>query len=97
MTLRNKVHQRKAWVDREVTELIGATVASNLDENQKRFLNFVADHGEISVSDAQRLGNLTWPAAKKTLMALVKLGILRHDVRGHLERDPQARFRLNRD
>lgn len=97
VTLRNNVHQRKAWVDREVTQIIGATVARSLDENEKRFLNFVADHGEISVSDAQRLGNLTWPAAKKTLMGLVTLGILRHDVRRHLERDPQARFRLNRD
>ena len=97
VTLRNNVHQRKAWVDREVTEIVGATVARTLDENQKRFLNFAADHGQISVSDAQRLGNLTWPAAKKTLMGLVNLGILRHDVRKHLERDPQARFRLNKD
>lgn len=97
VTLRNNVHQRKAWVDGEVTDVIGAAVARTLDENQKRFINFVADHGEISVSDAQRLGNLTWPAAKKTLMGLVDLGILRHDVREHLERDPQARFRLNKD
>ena len=97
VTLRNNVHHRKAWVDREVTEIVGAVVARNLDERQKRFLNFAADHGQISVSDAQRLGNLTWPAAKKTLMGLVKLGILRHDVREHLERDPQARFRLKKD
>ena len=97
VTLRNNVHQRKAWVDREVSEMIGTAVASTLNENQKRFLNFAAEHGEISVSDAQRLGNLTWPAAKKTLMGLVKLGILRHDVRKDLERDPQARFRLNKD
>ena len=97
VTLRNNVHQRKAWVDREVTEVVGATIVGNLDENQKRFLNFVADHGEISVSDAQRLGGLTWPAAKKTLMGLVERGILRHDIRVELERDSQARFRLNKE
>ena len=97
VTLRNNVNQRKAWVDGDVTDLIGAVVARNLTENEKRCLNFVAEHGEVGVSDAQRLTHLSWPAAKKILVGLTEKGILRHDKRDGVDRDPQARFRLDRD
>lgn len=95
VTLRNNVDQRKVWVDQDVADMVGAMIAKSLTDNERRFLNFVAEHGEISVSDAQRLAGLTWPMAKKQLMKLVKRGILRHDIRENLDRDPQARFRLD--
>lgn len=96
VTLRNNVHQRKAWVDADIADLVGSMIAKSLNENEKRLLNFVAEREQISVSDAQRLTNATWPAAKKMLMRLTERGILRHIVRKHLNRDPQARFILNR-
>ena len=94
VTLRNNVHQRKAWIDRDVAEIVGAALAQTLGEDAKRLLNFAAEHGEISVSDAQRLLASTWPPAKGKLERLKVLGILHHDVREHLDRDPQARYRL---
>lgn len=96
VTLRNNVKQRKAWVDRDVADLVGSMLAKALTDKEKRLLNFVAERGEISVSDAQRLTDSTWPAAKKMLVKLAKRGILRHNVRENLDRDPQARFTLNR-
>ena len=95
VTLRNNVHQRKVWVDHDVTELIGSLLARDLGENEKRFVNYVAEHDEISVSDAQRLSHLGWHTAKKVLMRLVDRGILIRDGREDLDRDPKARFRLN--
>ena len=97
VTLKNNVHQRKAWVDRDVTELVGAILARRFGEVERRLVNFVAEHGEMSVSDAQRLLGGDWTAARRKLMKLVELGVLVRHARTDLERDPQARFRLNRD
>ncbi len=96
VTLRNNVHQRKAWVDVDVTEVIGTLLAQQLDENEKRFVNFIAEHGELNVTEAGRLSRLSWATAKKILMKLVERGILRHDRRRDIDRDPHARFRLNK-
>lgn len=94
VTLRNDIKQRKVWVDADVAELLGAQLAQQLTEDQKRCLNSVAEHGYINVSDAQRLTGKTWETAKKTLMSLVDKNILEHTHRDDLERDPKARFTL---
>lgn len=96
VTLRNNVDQRKAWVDQDVTDLVGAILAQSLTLDEKRLLNFVAEHGEISVSDGQRLLGGDWAATKKKLMRLVDKGILVRRARPELDRDPKARFVLNR-
>jgi len=94
VTLRNKIKQRKVWVDADVIEILGAQLAQELSEQEKRFINFCAEYGEISVSDAQRLTGMTWPAASKTLMGLVTRGILVHKHKQGVDRDPRARFKL---
>ena len=94
VTLRNNVHQRRVWVDKDVGDLVGSLIAKQLCDDEKRLLNFAAEHGQVGVSDAQKLLNCTWPAGKKKLVKLATMGILVHDVRKGLNRDPQARFRL---
>jgi ATP-dependent DNA helicase RecG len=94
VTLRNNIKQRKVWVDADVIELLGAQLANSLSENQKRCINFCAENGQISVSDTQRLTGMTWPAASKMLKQLTEQGILVHDHKKGVERDPRARFKL---
>lgn len=94
VTLRNNIKQRKVWVDSDVAEILGTQLAHTLTEDQKRCINFVAEHGEISVSDAQRLTGKTWQTARRALSTLVDRGILLHEHRKDLERDPKARFKL---
>ena len=91
VALRNNVKQRKVWVDSDVAQLIGASIAETLTEYQKRILNFAAEHGAISVSEAQRLTGLSWPAARKQLGTLAERELLLHEHRD-MDRDPQARF-----
>jgi transposase-like protein len=69
-----------------------------LTQDELRAINFVAEHGAISVSDLQRLTGRTWPSAKKLLMGLVDQRLLDHQIRTgpDIERDPQARFILRK-
>ncbi len=92
VVLRNNIKQRKVWVDSDVASLIGEKLAKTLSENEKRILNFAAEYGAISVSEAVRLTNSNWPATRKLLHKLTEMSLLIHSHRKDLERDPQARF-----
>jgi len=95
VTLRNKIKHRKVWVDSDVSELIGALLASRLSETQTRILNFIAENGEINVSQVQRLTGFYWKKAKALLTQLCAMGILEAiRTRHENERDPGARFVL---
>ncbi|MDB4223816.1 putative DNA binding domain-containing protein [Granulosicoccus sp.] len=96
VTLRNNIKQRKVWVDSDVASVIGGQVASTLTESEKRCINHVAEYDEISVSDAQRLTGMSWPAAKKMLLRLADLGIFFHRHTPGSAPDPGARFVLNK-
>jgi len=92
VVLRNDVRQRRAWVDADVTFVVGESVMKDLDEDEKRAINFAAEYGEVSVSDVQRLTKRSWPSSKRLLSRLVVKKILEHRIRKDLDRDPQARF-----
>lgn len=92
VVLRNNVRQRRVWVDSDVTAIVGEVVMRDLTEDEKRAINFAAEYGQISVSDAQRLTQRSWPSAKRLLVNLVTKKILEHQARTGLDRDPQARF-----
>ncbi len=98
VVLRNNVKHRKVWVDSDAAKLVGEAVMKQLSQDELRAINFVAEHGAISVSDLQRLTARTWPSAKKLLVGLVDKGLLDHQIRKgpDLERDPQARFILHK-
>jgi ATP-dependent DNA helicase RecG len=94
VTLRNNIKQRKVWIDADVAEVLGAQIANSLSEKEKRCINFIAENGQISVSDVQRLTHMSWPASRKILGKLVEQGILEHKHRNDVSRDPKARFKL---
>jgi len=77
-------------------KVIGESLMGQLEQDELRAINFVAEHGPISVSDLQRLTGRTWPSAKKLLMELVENKLLDHKIRSSLDRDPQARFTLHK-
>lgn len=79
VTLRNRIKQRKVWVDRDVSSLLGEALSRNLNKEEKRILNYVAEHGKINVVQCHRLvpGLAKWHAAKKLLMKLVDKGLLK--------------------
>jgi len=94
VTLRNNIKQRKVWVDADVVEILGAQIAHSLNEDEKRCINFAAEYDKISVSDAQRLTKLSWPAAFKLLNDLVEKNIFDHEHKKGVLRDPAARYKL---
>ena len=92
--LRNNVKQRRAWVDSDVSSIIGEAMVRELTEDEKRAINFVAEYGKITVSDLQRVTQRSWPSAKGLLDKLEARKILFHIVNKGKERDPQAHYIL---
>jgi ATP-dependent DNA helicase RecG len=93
--LRNAYKQRKALLDADAMAVVGEAIFKTLAQDERRAINFAAEHGAISVSDLQRLTQKTWPASKRLLEGLKKKGILKDKRRTSLKVDPQARYLLN--
>ena len=71
VTLRNNLRLRRVWVDSEADVRLGR-IARELNTDQLRIVNYVAEHGAINVSQAQRLLlGKRWQAVRKILMGLV--------------------------
>jgi ATP-dependent DNA helicase RecG len=95
--LRNNIKQRRTWIDRDVSKIVSEAIASDFDEHERRAINWVAEHGRITISDANRLLGLTWARAKKLLLGLAEKKVFQYvrfvpykkDVR-----DSRAFFRL---
>lgn len=96
VTLRNDVEHRKEYVDTDAYLMLGQQLSESLSEFERRIVNFIAENGKINVTEAARVGNRRWQAAKKTLAALVKRGILDHVHSATVERDSNAYFTLKK-
>ncbi len=95
VVLRNNIQQRRIWIDADAAGVVGEMIFRTLTEDEKRIINFVAEHGEINVSQVQRLTSVrSWLGAKKILTRLAHRGLLERVGRPEGERDPKARFRL---
>jgi ATP-dependent DNA helicase RecG len=92
--LRNSVKQRKTWVVADVNVVLGERIAKSLNETEKLAVNFAAEHGQINVSQLQRLTGKSWPASSKALKRLASVGVLDFHHREFIERDPQAYYTL---
>lgn len=93
VTLRNLHNKRRMWIDKDASHLVGESVFAALSVDEKRCINFAAEHGAINVSEAQRLVGLkTWHAARSLLRELEKRGIFEYTSKFH--RDPNACFCL---
>jgi ATP-dependent DNA helicase RecG len=96
VVLRNNVRQRRVWLDSAIGSIVGEAVMQGLNDDEKRLVNFAAEFGELSVSDAQRLMQKSWSASKKVLQSLVVKKILDYHSRSDAARDPKARFYISR-
>jgi ATP-dependent DNA helicase RecG len=92
VTLRNDIEHRSKWLDKDVATIVGTALAKILTDNEKRILNFVAEHKAINVTQAVRLCGLEWGTAKKCLNRLQSMGILTRIAREDIDRDPKARY-----
>jgi ATP-dependent DNA helicase RecG len=96
VTLRNDVKQRKVLVDVDVTSVIGEALSRNLSQEEKRVLNFVAEHGKINVIQCHKLlpSVKKWHGAKRILTNLSEKGLLRHIHSKTVVRDSRAYYVL---
>lgn len=94
VTLRNDIKQRRVWLDSDAATVVGEAVSRSLTQEERRLINWIAEHGAINVSQAQRLSSRSWHTAKKILEGLVQRGILSRVGREDVDRDPKARFVL---
>jgi ATP-dependent DNA helicase RecG len=93
VTLRNNQSLRHEWIDKDATDIVGEAMDKLLSAKERRCINYVADHGKINVSEAQRLlGEKTWHAGRSVLQGLVTKGILEYVSK--YDRDPVAHYRL---
>jgi ATP-dependent DNA helicase RecG len=96
VTLRNHIKQRKVWVDKDVANVLGDALAANLNPNERRVLNFVAEHGRINVVQCHELipALPKWHAAKRLLLKMTDRGLLKHVHSKNVLRDNRAHFTL---
>jgi ATP-dependent DNA helicase RecG len=79
---------RKGFV---IAALVGPLYAM-LTEHEKIVINFIADKGETSVSDAMRLIGRDWHSTKVILDVLVERRILELRKRSGKERESSKRY-----
>jgi ATP-dependent DNA helicase RecG len=94
--LRNDYKQRKVWLDADAVHVVGEAIFKTLTQDEKRAINLAAEHGEISVSDFQRLTQKTWHTSKRILENLKQKGILLDRRRKGIKKDTKARYFLNK-
>jgi ATP-dependent DNA helicase RecG len=96
VTLRNHIKQRKVWLDADVTKVLGDALQRNLSAEEKRVLNFVAEHGRINVLQCHKLipTLAKWHSAKRLLQKLVDKGLLIHMHSDRVLRDSRAYYKL---
>ena len=96
VTLRNHIQQRRMWVDADASKVLGNAIAKNLNADEKRIVNFIAENGSINVTQCHRLIATTkkWHAAKRVLQKMVDRGLLRHGHSATVRRDAKAYYTL---
>jgi ATP-dependent DNA helicase RecG len=93
VTLHNGIEHRRRWIDKDLSSLVGAKLASSLSVEEIRVLNYLAEEKRITVSDVYRITTLkTWHSARKVLDGLLKRELV-VEVK-EKPRDPKAHFML---
>lgn len=94
VVLQNDVKHRRAYVIRDVAEIIGDANAEALDEFEKRIVNYVFEYGRINVTQPRNQGLKDWHTARNRLLKLVERKVLVRIGRTDIEKDPMAYFIL---
>ncbi len=94
VTLRNNIKQRRVWIDRHASSIVGEDVFDSLTSQERQVMNYAAEHAGINVSQAARLMGVTWVKARKVLGKLAESRILVHHHADDKDRDPKAHYTL---
>lgn len=76
--LRNQIRQRRVWFDSELADRVGAAIVGSLTELERRCLEYVAEHGIVSVDDLHRLMSISIEDSARLLNGLAQRGIISH-------------------
>jgi Mn-dependent DtxR family transcriptional regulator len=85
------------WIDQDVSKVVAEAIASGFSEMEIRAVNWAAEHGKITISDANKLLAIHWQAANKLLLGLAQKKVfqyVRYREYKKNQRDPKAFFRL---
>jgi ATP-dependent DNA helicase RecG len=96
LTLMNNIEHRKQFVDSDAFEILGEEIASGLTDQERRIVNYVAEHQTINVTEAAKLTGVRWHTIKKRLEGLTERGVLDHIHDAVVERDRYAYFVLKK-
>jgi ATP-dependent DNA helicase RecG len=98
VTLRNNIDNRQPWMASDRLHKVQNALFANLSESERRIMAFVAENGDINVSQATRAASITWPRARTLLHRLAGRGLLVHKSRRQTGRtrnvDTKATFSL---
>ena len=94
-TLYNDVANRTNSLDSEAYKVLGEAVAFSLDQDERRIVNYIIEHGKINASGALRILSTTyWHTANAKLKRLVERRILDFVSKKH--RDPNSHYVIHK-
>ena len=96
LTLMNNVEHRRQFVDTDAFGVLGKELSQSLSAQERRIVNYVAEHQNINVTEAVKLTGTRWHTIKNTLTSLVDRNILDHIHSDEVERDRHAYFVLKK-
>ena len=96
VTMRNDIEHRKVFVDTDAFMVLGERLSKDLDDTERRIVNFIAANRTINVTQTSNLINRRWQYCKKVLTRLVEKGILDHMHDPLVERDANQYYALKK-
>lgn len=96
VTLRNDYKQRKVLLDSAGVAFLGLGLFNTLTQEERRAVNYAAEHGKVKPSDLMRLLQVNWHHCKRVLARLKAKDIFAEKRRKDIARDSQSYFYLKR-
>ena len=96
VVLQNNISFRKQYVDTRAIDIIGHEQFSSLTEKERVVVNYTAEHGQITVSDASRIVKGGWRQIKKMLDSLSDRRVMTRVSPMGIDRDPKAHYVLRK-
>ncbi|MES2253623.1 MAG: ATP-binding protein [Pseudomonadota bacterium] len=92
VTLRNNVEHRKAFLNANVSDLVDEKTYSELSDDERMLINYVAEKKAINVTEAALLLEADWRVAKEALESLLGKSVF--EVRGGKPRASNRKYVL---
>lgn len=94
VVLENNVAFKKQYVDARAVEIVGHMKFIQLSEKERLVVNFTAEHGKITVSDASRIIRGGWKQVKSLLDKLCLQEVMQRVSPMGVDRDPKSHYIL---